>query len=207
MKHFKPSVLVALMLCVLIGYFEPANAQSSKSGYVALSTPFDVCPVWPNPIAPGGTLTAISFENVTSGILVSMTNGKQYPSSVIAYNTSFPLSTVEGNNYFVVDVLNNPDGSPSVVNYGSYLMPVLPTDTISGDSSTVEGNNYFVPIIKTYSSDPNGVEVDGAYYAPDFTLLTGTTLSIPAVPDDYYSLVIVTKSGYKFTTNITVSSK
>lgn len=207
MKHFKPSVLVAFMLCVLIGYFEPANAQTSKSGYVALSTPFNVCPLWPNPIAPGGTLTAISFENVTSGILVNLTDGTQYPSSVIATNTSFPLSTVEGNAYFVVDILNNPNGTPAITPDGKYLMPILPVDTTSGDTSTVEGNNYFVPIIKTVQSDPTAVLIDGTYFAPAFALLTGTTLSVPSAPDGNYVFVILTKSGYKFTTNITISSK
>jgi hypothetical protein len=210
MKNFKISLPFAFMLCVLIGYFEPANAQTQKDAYVALNSPFSTCPVWSNPLAPGGTITAISFENVTSGLLVSLTDNKEYTPAILTGNGNFPLSTVEGNAYFVPIILVNSDGTPalSTVEGNAYFVPKIPVDPNTGAPETVEGNAYFVPIIKTTDTDPNAVKVAGTYFAPDFDLLTGTQFSIPSyLPDGDYAFVVYTTSGYKFSTKITISAK
>jgi hypothetical protein len=110
MKQVKPSVLLALMLCVLIGYFEPANAAKfSKSvvmkapvatiAYTALNSTTTVCPFWPNPIAPTSSLTAISYEVIVSASIQSTGSGP-YAVSILAYDQPFPLGVVENNAYF-----------------------------------------------------------------------------------------------------------
>ena len=60
MKQVKPSLIFAFMMCVLIGYFEPANAAKSlilapsgaTTAYVAMNSTTRLCPFWQNPIAP-----------------------------------------------------------------------------------------------------------------------------------------------------------
>jgi hypothetical protein len=113
MKQVKTSVLFA-MLCVLIGYFEPANAakisksmtmkapSAATAAYTALNSTTTLCPFWPNPIAPTATLTAVSYETITSATVSS--TGGSWPVSVIAYNQPFPLEVVENNAYFVPDL-------------------------------------------------------------------------------------------------------
>jgi len=109
MKQVKPSVLIALMLSVLIGYFEPANAATSlliapppaTSAYVAMNSTTQLCPFWPNPIAPTASLTAISDQVITSASIQPAGGGNASVVSVLAYDQPFPLSVVENNNYFV----------------------------------------------------------------------------------------------------------
>ena len=111
MKQVKPFVLFA-MLCVLIGYFEPANAakismtmkapSGATAAYTALNSTTTLCPFWPNPIAPTATLTAISYETISSASIAS--TGGSWPVSIIATNQPFPLSVVENNAYFVPDL-------------------------------------------------------------------------------------------------------
>ena len=148
MKQVKPSVIVALMLCILIGYFEPANAAkllapSGDPAYMALNTTTVSCPFWPNPFSPTSVVTAISTEDISGGIIQN-TDGKVFSVSVIATGQSFPLGVVQNNNYFVPDVYDN---------------------------------------------------------------LTGTTLSIPSLPDGNYVLTVYTKSGNTYTSKIAISSK
>jgi hypothetical protein len=108
MKQVKPSVLFALVLTVLIGYFEPANAAKNllvptpggSTSYVALNTTTGVCPFWPNPITAPSILTAVSDE-VIIGATLQQVGGGSTPVSVIAYDQPFPLSTIENNYYFV----------------------------------------------------------------------------------------------------------
>jgi hypothetical protein len=110
MKQFKFSALFALVLCVLVGYFEPANATVVKSvmiraaatnSYVALNSTTNICPFWPNPISPSATLTAISANEVPATASIQLASGgTPYAVSVLAYDQPFPLSTVENNAYF-----------------------------------------------------------------------------------------------------------
>lgn len=148
MKQFKPTLLFAFMLCVLIGYFEPANAAKSlvaagDPAYVALNSTTSSCPFWPNPISPASTLTAIGTADVTS---ISLTggDGKVYPGSVVETNQWFPVDVVETNQWFPVDIIKS---------------------------------------------------------------LTGTLLSLPAVPDGGYIVTLKTTGGYVYFTKVNISSK
>jgi hypothetical protein len=132
MKQVKPTVLFAFMLCVLIGYFEPANAArliappAATTAYVAMNSTTNVCPFWPNPIAPTSSLTAISFEVVTGGT-IQAAGGKPSSVSVIAYNQPFPLGVVENNAYFVPDLYPSLTGTtlalPSLAD-GNYVLTI-----------------------------------------------------------------------------------
>ena len=132
MKQVTPSVLFALVLTVLIGYFEPANAAknllvappASSNSYVALNTTTGVCPFWPNPISSPSVLTAVSDEVVLGGTL-QLVGGGSTPVSVIAYDQPFPLSTIENNQYFVPKLWPSLTGTtmsiPSVAP-GNYIL-------------------------------------------------------------------------------------
>gem|GEM_PF-2820096 len=146
-----PTLVLALILTVLIGYFEPANAAKTQikgsgatASYVALNSTTALCPFWPNPISPTASLTAIGLYDLTGGTIQSVGGGKVYGVSVLATGQSFPLSVVENNAYF----------EPSV-----------------------------------YSS------------------LTGTTLSLPSLPDGNYVLTITDAASHVYTTKLTITSK
>ena len=148
MKQVKFSVLMSIMLCVLIGYFEPANATKvsktmtmktvgATTAYAALNSTTALCPLWPNPIAPGATLTAISLntEIITGGSLQSVVENNQYFVPIIAFNQTFPLSVVENNQYFVPDFYNSLTGTSMAIPYvadGNYVLTI----------STKSGNKY-----------------------------------------------------------------
>ncbi len=141
MKQVKFSVLVSVMLCVLIGYFEPANAAktillapAASSSYVAMNTTTGICPFWPNPISPTASLTAISLEIVTGGV-IQTPGGKPYAVSVSAYNQPFPLGVVENNAYFVPDQYNYLTGT-------TLGLPSLPDGNYVLTINTKSGNVY-----------------------------------------------------------------
>ena len=133
MKQVKPSVLFALLLTVLIGYFEPANAAKnllvptpgSTTSYVALNTTTGVCPFWPNPITAPSILTAVSDEVIIGGSLQPAGGGSPYAVSVIAYDQPFPLGTIENNAYFVESLwplLTGTTFSIPTVASGNYIL-------------------------------------------------------------------------------------
>jgi len=133
MKQVKPSVLFTLILCVLIGYFEPANAAKAfvaaepTTGYVAMNSTTSYCPFWPNPVAPGAVITTIGIDVPTSGYMVNTSTGTKYGISITAYNQPFPLGVVETNNYFPVDEYSSLTGTtlniPSVPD-GNYILTI-----------------------------------------------------------------------------------
>jgi hypothetical protein len=134
MKQVKPSVLFALVLTVLIGYFEPANAAknllvappASSNSYVTLNTTTGVCPFWPNPTTSPSILTAISDEVIIEGS-IQLVGGGSSPVSVIAYDQPFPLSVVENNQYFVPKlwpILTGTTMSIPSVAPGNYILTI-----------------------------------------------------------------------------------
>jgi hypothetical protein len=149
MKQVKTSLFFAFVLCVLIGYFEPANAAKSlliappsgTSSYVAMNTTSGICPFWPNPISYTSSLTAISLEYITSASITT-SGGKPSAVSVLAYGQPFPLGVVELNQYFVPDQYNNLTGT-------TLGLPSLPAGNYILTVNTKSGNAYITRITIT----------------------------------------------------------
>jgi hypothetical protein len=148
MKQVSPSVVFSLILCVLIGYFEPANAAKSlliapplptvTNCYVAMNSTTATCPFWPNPISSGSSFTAISYNEVITGGSIQAAGGSPYPVSVIATDQPFPMNVVETNQYFPVDeypYLTGTTISVPALAVGSYVLIIK---TQSGDTYTTK---------------------------------------------------------------------
>ena len=112
MKQFKFSVLFVSMICILIGYFEPANAavinksitkkfSTSSPAYAILNTTSTGCPFFPNPISPDQSIVAIHG------------GGEAVVFASVTYVGGGP-STVENNTQFEPVVENNTQFEPKV---------------------------------------------------------------------------------------------
>jgi hypothetical protein len=141
MKQVKHSVLFSVMLCVLIGYFEPANAAKIMKAseptvaYVALNSTVNYCPFWPNPVAPGASITAIAIGKPTGGFLVSISGDNKYSVTIGSYGQPWPLGVVENNQYFVPDQIDSLSGT-------TLTMPVVPTGDYYLTVNCANGNAY-----------------------------------------------------------------
>ena len=113
MKQFKFSVLFVSMICILIGYFEPANAavisksitkkfNISSPAYAILNTTSDVCPFFPNPISPNQAILTVSASgNSVVSATVTYTGGGIIESNpqlepIIESNPQFPIDGMKG---------------------------------------------------------------------------------------------------------------
>jgi hypothetical protein len=166
MKKSNVSVLFVFMLCVLIGYFEPANAAGTPEGaYLLVNGHNNTTQVNPNPLEVSA-FKAYAKSAITSAYVQPLAGGEG------------GNCVVEGNAYFPVDVAIFPwfplDDDLSTVPFPANLFDptvkhgVYPANTKFGfdnfANAVVEGNAYFEPANALVVVRPNGSEIS----MPDF---------------------------------------
>lgn len=185
MKQFNLNVLYALVLCVLIGYFEPANAQNGSDAAALMYNSAVNNPFFPNPLTGGSVISVISADQPVNGFLVSSTDGSQWPLQIIATNQPL-VSTVENNAQFepIIDSINTADSLASTVENNAQFEPVADTSTTDSLAGTVENNAQFEPIVP----------------------LSTTTMALPdGMSDGVYVFYVVGQSGAVYTSKISLT--
>lgn len=223
MKQVNLSMLYAIMLCVLIGYFEPANAQtslatlSSPTANVFLFSTIKNCHFWPNPVGQGATVNAYSDDVPTGGYLTSTLQGGQYAISVISAGQPLPTGEVE-NNYWFQPIVASPGSAISAADSAgssdssslannSVLTSGTAIDTTSSDSASAAAPSGSVSTLAATTpggSTPPASETENNYYFQP--IITVSTLSLPVVPDGTYILVITGQSGNVYTSQVNIAS-
>lgn len=89
MKKSNVSVLFVFMLCVLIGYFEPANATGNP--YLVVNGSGNVTQIYPNPLN-SALFNSYSTSSVVSASVVSLNGGNSGGNCVVEGNAYFEPS-------------------------------------------------------------------------------------------------------------------
>jgi hypothetical protein len=155
MKQVRFSVLFVSMLCVLIGYFEPANAASvNKSitknfysdgnAYAILNTTTGACPFYPNPISPNQPIIGVSdaSDPISSASIIYIGGGD---ASTVEGNQQFPM-TVEGNTQFPIDNVQAFFASSITLTATTFSFPTLSAGNYVLTVTTKSGNTYTTKI-------------------------------------------------------------
>lgn len=150
MKQFKFTVLFVSMLCILIGYFEPANAAvinksmtkmltSSGDAYAILNTTSSACPFYPNPISPDQSImTASDASDPIANTYVTYIGGGE--AGTIENLQYFP-QTIETLQYLPLEINKNfPDGTTVIGT--RYIFSTLPVGNYVLTVTTKSGVTY-----------------------------------------------------------------